>query len=117
MDFVCSIQFTFDPRNQFQKLLFLANPPVLPLNQSPSTTKMATIDDYTAIFHDGSLTSQGGAHFALDRLATCIVDKDLESFLNRLLSSSCHTTPLLIELILSCKYYLRCDLVFTIADF
>ena len=74
---------------------------------------MAAIDDYAALFHDGSLNSQREVHSALERLATCIVDNDFEPFLNRLLDPSRHTTPspLALELILSCKHYLRCSLV------
>ena len=72
-----------------------------------------TIDDYTAWFHGGSLNSQEDAHRVLHSLASCIMDDDLEPFLNRLLSSSCHTTPLALELILSCKHHLS---VLAIAD-
>ncbi|KAF8807162.1 hypothetical protein BYT27DRAFT_7189247 [Phlegmacium glaucopus] len=61
----------------------------------------STIDSCIAIFHDDSLTSQADAHCALNRLAMCIVDEDFEPFLNKLLDSTCHTTPLVLELILS----------------
>jgi hypothetical protein len=69
------------------------------------------IDGFVSIFHDGSLNSEAEAHSALDSLATCIVDDDFEPFLNKLLDPSSHTTPLALELILSCKLCLRCDFI------
>ena len=72
------------------------------------------VDGLVFIFHDGNLNSEAEAHSALDSLATCIVDDEFEPFLNKLLDPSCHLTPLALELILSCKHYLRCD--FTNAD-
>ena len=71
----------------------------------------STIDGCVSIFLDGSLKFPEDARSALDRLATGIVDNDFELFLNRLLSSSCRATPLVLELILSCKHYLRYGLV------
>ena len=67
------------------------------------------IDAFVSIFHNGILNSEAEAHSALDSLAKCIVDDDFEPFLNKLLNPSCHTTPLTLELILSCKHWLRCD--------
>ena len=72
------------------------------------------IDCFVSIFHDGNLSSREEAHSALDILATCIVDNDFEPFLNKLLDPSCHTTPLALELILSCKHCSWCN--FTSAD-
>ena len=81
----------------------------------PKMAASSVIDGYVSIFHDGNLNSHGEAHSALDSLATCIVDNDFEPFLNKLLDPSCHTTPLALELILSCKHCPRCN--FTNPDF
>ena len=66
------------------------------------------VDGFISIFHDGDfkLNSEAEVHSALESLATCIVDDDFEPFLNKLLDPSCHTTPLALELILSCKHCL-----------